>query len=440
MSLPSSKRKMSTSSPLQPLSHAYPDLLAAQSWQIWLEREKKHFALRTVESFSGFLSVAYQASLLNEEGQPVICRIALCHLSELEASNLSLYSFNGSFLQKPRPFDQQEIRRLSPAASFYRSIIAVTWSPQKGFVICGTVQTGQWSRDLVSDLQGMMHPIPDWLIIHIRGPGNLVVYRGAERLATLLNGRVEGHGFNLFASTWMRERYWNAQDRLTDFRSLAADSGLELRPDLLENFDANFFKRVVREIRDRRHGGTLVFGPEALLARLLDPGGPICAKYRVDRKQSSRSYQALLEKIVGKFIAVAKMKGRKTVGWLEFLKWSEEMPYSFSVQYLDLAGWLADMATVDGCLLLDPRFSVSGYGAEIQVPGFEDEIVHRALDLEAEVTIPESAEHAGTRHRTAYRLCRDFPQCLAVVVSQDGTVQFVTSRNGLVTCWSHLNF
>jgi len=74
------------------------------------------------------------------------------------------------------------------------------------------------------------------------------------------------------------------------------------------------------------------------------------------------------------------------------------------------------------------------------VPGFEDEIVHRALDLEAEVTIPESAEHAGTRHRTAYRLCRDFPQCLAVVVSQDGTVQFVTSRNGLVTCWSHLNF
>jgi hypothetical protein len=438
--LPSSKRKMSTSTPLQPQSHAYPDLLAAQSWQTWLEREKKHFALRTVESFSGFLSVAYQGSLLNEEGQPVICRIALCHPSELEASNLSLYSFNGSFLQKPRPFDQQEIRRLSPAASFYRSIIAVTWSPQKGFVICGTVQTGQWSRDLVSDLQGMMHPIPDWLIIHVRGPGNLVVYRGAERLATLLNGRVEGHGFNVFASTWMRERYWNERDRLTDFRSLAVDSGVELRPDLLENFDANFFKRVVREIRDRRHGGTLVFGPEALLARLLDPGGPICAKYRVDRKQSSRPYQALLEKIVGKFIAVAKMKGRKAVGWLEFLKWSEEMPYSFSVQYLDLAGWLADMATVDGCLLLDPRFSVAGYGAEIQVPGFEDEIVHRALDLEAEVTIPESAEHAGTRHRTAYRLCRDFPQCLAVVVSQDGTVQFVTSRNGLVRCWSHLNF
>ena len=41
------------------------------------------------------------------------------------------------------------------------------------------------------------HPIPDWLIIHVRGPGNLVIHRGSERLVTLLNGRVEGHGFDL---------------------------------------------------------------------------------------------------------------------------------------------------------------------------------------------------------------------------------------------------
>jgi sensor domain DACNV-containing protein len=431
---------MSTVNPTQPQSHAYPELLAAQSWPTWLEREKKHFALRTVESFSGFLSVAYQASLLNEEGQPVICRIALCHASELEASNLSFYSFNVSRLRKPRPFDQQEIRRLSPAATFYRSIIAVTWSPEAGFAIRGTVQTGQWSRDLVADLQGMMHPIPNWLIIHVRGPGNLVIYRGSERLATLLNGRIEGHGFNVFASSWMRECYWNVKNGSADLRSFAAESGLEFRPDLLENFDANFFKRVVREIRDKRRGGTIVSGPETLLAQLLDPGGPLCAKYRVDKQWSSRPYQALMEAIIGRIISLAKMKGKESIGWLELLEWSEEMPYSISTRYLDLAGWLADMATVDGCLLLDPRFSVLGYGVEIQVPGFEEEIVHRALDLEAEYTIPESAEHAGTRHRTAYRLCRDFPQCLAVVVSQDGTVQFVANHNGRVTYWSHLNF
>jgi hypothetical protein len=431
---------MSTANPGQPRSHAYPELLAAQSWQTWPEREKKHFALRTIEALSGFISVAYQASLLNEEGQPVICRIALCHASELEASNLSFYSFNVSRLRKPRPFDEQEIRRLSPAATFYRSIIAVTWSPEAGFAISGMVQTGEWSRDLVADLQGMMHPIPSWLIIHVRGPGNLVIYRGSERLATLLNGRIEGHGFNVFASSWMRERYWNERDGSAALRDIAAESGLELRDDLLENFDANFFKRVVREIRDKRHGGTIVFGPQALLGQLLDPGGPLCAKYRVDKQWSSRPYQALLERVIGRISSLAKMKGKKTVGWLEFLEWSEEMPYSVSTRYLDLAGWLADMATVDGCLLLDPRFSVLSYGVEIQVPGFEEEIVHRALDLEAESTIPESAEHAGTRHRTAYRLCRDFPQCLAVVVSQDSTVQFVTNHKGRVTYWSHLNF
>jgi hypothetical protein len=116
------------------------------------------------------------------------------------------------------------------------------------------------------------------------------------------------------------------------------------------------------------------------------------------------------------------------------------MPYSISTQYLDLAGWLADLATVDGCLLLDPRFSVLGYGVEIQVLGYESETVYRALDSEAEQRIPESAERAGTRHRSAYRLCRDCSQCVAVVISQDSMVQFVANVGGQVTYWNHLNF
>jgi hypothetical protein len=431
---------MRNKSALERLSHGYPDLLAAQVWQDWPEPERTQLAVDSLDTLTEFLSIAYQASLLNEEGRQVVCRIALCHPSALEAHDLLLYGFHVSRFCKQRPFDEQEIRRLSPAASFYRSIMAVIWSSKNGFTIFGTVGTGQWSRDLVADLQGMTHAIPSWLIVHIRGPGNLVVYGGSERLATLLNGRVEGHGFNVFASSWMAERFWNLRNESKDFSRLVIDLDVELRPDLLDNFDANFFKRVVREIRDKRHGGTLVFGPPPLMVNLLDPGGPLCAKYRVDTQASSRPYKALIDKVLQRLVFLAKMKDKNSIGWLELIEWGEEIPYSISTQYLDLAGWLADMATVDGCLLLDSRFSILAYGVEIQVPGYESETIYRALDSEAEQKVPESVERAGTRHRSAYRLCRDFPECLAVVISQDSMVQFVANIGGQVTYWNHLNF
>jgi hypothetical protein len=436
---PSKKVMMNESAPELP-SHGYPNLLAVQTWEEWPASERAELGIDSLDTLTGFLSVAYQASLLHEEGRQVVCRLALCPPSSLEAEDLFSYGFHVSRFCKQRRFDEQEIRRLSPAATFYRAIMAVSWSARNGFTIGGTIGTGQWSRDLVADLHGMIHPIPNWLIVHIRGPGNLVVYRGSERLATLLNGRVEGHGFNVFASSWMAERFWNVRNESKEFRRLSSELDVQLRDDLLDNFDANFFKRVIREIRDKRHGGTLVFGPRPTLVKLLDPGGPLCAKYRVDSQASSRPYKALLDKVLRRLVYLAKLKQRNSIGWLDFVEWGEDIPYSVSTQYLDLAGWLADLATVDGCLLLDPRFSALGYGVEIQAPGYESEIVYKALDSEGKERVSEFAERAGTRHRSAYRLCRDCPQCIAVVISQDSMVQFVANISGQVTYWNLLNF
>lgn len=65
----------------------------------------------------------------------------------------------------------------------------------------------------------------------------------------------------------------------------------------------------------------------------------------------------------------------------------------------------------------------------------EERAVTRALDLEGEEVVEESVGEVGTRHRSAYRLIHALPEVLAVVVSQDGGVRFVTSRNGRVTYW-----
>jgi hypothetical protein len=151
-------------------------------------------ALDSVETLNSFLSIAYQASLLREERRSIECRITLSEPKNLEPAGLASIGFHLVRFAKRRSFAEQEIRRLGPATGFYRAMIVIEWSASRGFEISGMIHTGTLSRDLTVAIDSINHPIPDWLIIHVRGPGNLVIHRGSERLVTLLNGRVEGHG------------------------------------------------------------------------------------------------------------------------------------------------------------------------------------------------------------------------------------------------------
>ena len=302
------------------------------------------------------------------------------------------------------------------------------------------IHTGALSRDLTVAIDSLNHPIPDWLIIHVRGPGNLVIHRGSERIVTLLNGRVEGHGFDLFASSWFLKRYRTVGDGFTDEKTPHLPDSVVIRDDLAEKIGIAFMRRVIREIRNSRHGGTIVFAPRFLMGNLLGPSGPLRAKYRIEETCTASPFAVILTEVTRRLAQFALAKGKSSAGWQEYLEWYEEFPYTFSQRFVELALWLSDLTAVDGCLLLDHKFTVLGFGVEIQVPSFEDEMVYRALDIEAQHCVLESMESAGTRHRTAYRLCREYAKCLAIVVSQDGAVKFVANHQDKVTYWNHLDF
>src|ERR1700719_4460732 len=396
--------------------------------------------LDSSERLNAFLSIAYQASLLREEGRPVECRIALLASHELEPGALGRIGFHAVRFAKRRKFWEQEIRRLGPATGFYRSMIAVEWTPGYGFQICGMIHTGAWSRDLTIAVDSVNHPMPDWLIIHVRGPGNLVIHRGSERIVTLLNGRVEGHGFDLFASSWFLRRYRTVGEGFTGALVPKLSDSVLIRDDLAEQIGIAFMRRVIREIRNSRHGGTIAFAPRFLMGNLLKTGGPLRAKYLIEETCTASPFALILDEVAQRLAQFAVVKGKSTAGWQEYLTWYEEFPYTFSQRFVELALWLSDLTAPDGCLLVDHRFTLFGFGVEIQAPSFEDEMVYRALDIEAQDCVLESMQTAGTRHRTAYRLCRENASCLAVVVSQDGTVKFVASHQDRVTYWNHLDF
>jgi hypothetical protein len=425
---------------IEPYVHSYPRELAEQIWSLWNRSDGKDTVLDSVETLNGFLSVAYQASLLREEGRPVECRITLSEPKNLDPADLATIGFHLVRFTHRRSFAEQEIRRLGAATGFYRAMIVVEKSASRGFEISGMVHTGAWSRDLTVAIDSLNHPLPDWLIIHVRGPGNLVIHRGSERLVTLLNGRVEGHGFDLFASSWLLDRYRTVGEGFSDEKAPYPLDSVNVREDLAEKIGIGFMRRVIREIRNSQHGGTVVFAPRSLIWKLLELRGPLRAKYRIDEACTASPFAVILAEVTRRLGQFALAKGRSSAGWHEYLEWYEEFPYTFSQRFVELALWLSDLTAVDGCLLLDHKFTVLGFGVEIQVPSFEDEMVYRALDIEAQHCVLESMESAGTRHRTAYRLCREYAQCLAIVVSQDGTVKFVANHQNRVTYWNHLDF
>jgi hypothetical protein len=425
---------------MQLSSHTYPRQLAELLWSAWVGENRTHPAVDSEDTLCGFLSVAYQASLLREESRPVECRIALLGPDHGDSQSLARIGFRLFRFSRPRIFAEQEIRRVAPATGFYRSMIAVRCRETPDFEITGMIHTGEWSRDLTVGIDGLNYPLPDWLIIHVRGPGNLVICRGAQRVATLLNGRIEGHGFDLFTSSWLGERYRRLGDGLAAKPLANPTAGVAVREDLVSHVGQSFLKRVIREMRNSRHGGALVFVPRFLAGPLLKSGGPLRAKYRIDERCTESPFRMIFEDVSRRLVQIAIGKGQISIGWKEYLEWFEELPYTYSQRFLELACWLSDLTAVDGCLLLDHEFTVLGFGVEIQIPGFEDETVYQALDIEASACILESVESAGTRHRAAYRLSRNHDECLTIVVSQDGTVKFVANHRGKVTYWNHLTF
>jgi hypothetical protein len=155
-------------------------------------------------------------------------------------------------------------------------------------------------------------------------------------------------------------------------------------------------------------------------------------KYRFQQDEPSHRYRTLLLHILS---AVAETTSKPSVGWADFA--TNESPHfaALEQEVFELSRVLANLTAIDGALVLDKRFGILAFGAEVSAELPTPERVYRALDAEGRVREPEAVENVGTRHRAAYRFVNDHPHGLAVVISQDGGVTFVANRDGQVVFW-----
>jgi hypothetical protein len=420
--------------------HSYPKELAKQILARWDTGSEAADSLPPEEALSSFLSEAYQASLLREEDRAVVCRLILINPADLVDGAGPPHGLHVLRFQEERAMREQEIRRVSPTATFCRSLIGVRWDPSRGFLIWGIINSGsRWINQ--TDGGRLRGPtVPNRLIIHIRGPGTLVVLRGENRIATLLKGKLQDYGFNIFEANWLaslQERF--AKWVLYECFKNKDYAGARVDPDFTRMLAQNVMRRVISQVISARHGGMIIIIADPNWNRLVCANGPISPKYWIEDSKARRRYRELLFAAVQTLSEIGSEHGLATVGWEEYQEIKDERLAELDESIFECAHLLADLMAVDGALVVTAARDIIGFGAEIHVPTKENETVYRALDIEGDRSVPERADEAGTRHRAAYRLTRDYPECMVTVVSQDGSVRYFGNRNGRVTYWDVLS-
>jgi len=410
-----------------PRLHAYPPDLARfveSNWpaghELWLSSELLDEAL----------SVAFQASLMVEESRPTRFRLLLTSPEALPEAGVPKAGVLRLSFDEERPLSADELRRLAPAVPFETALIAA--SERAGRLrIWGLAHSGPaW----LAPTWGGRSIVPTWThdpIVHVTGPGQIAVRSAGKLVGAIERGLVVDATLDVFESKWLpalfaREREAVRLAHEASQRGAAVPTSVE--HSLVGKVGQQMLRRAIQLALGARHGALL-------LVLNTDSGSSLRGlrmKYSFGQDEPSHRYRTLLLRILD---AVAKRSDKPSVGWADFVADDRPELSALEQEVFELSRVLANLTAIDGALVLDKRFGILGFGAEVSPELRLPDRVYRALDAEGEQRQAESVENVGTRHRAAYRFVCDHPDGLAVVISQDGAVSFVANHGGDVVFW-----
>jgi hypothetical protein len=401
------------------------------------------FPMPSCETLERIISCAYQASLQTDERRSVTFRLIFGSPSAFPQNQtpqgLHCFEFANTL-----PFDPLELAKLSSAATYHRSLIGIFLNEKQELRIWGCVHSGpRWLKAL----QGGRANVPDMppaLVLRVSGPGHVEVAKGAQTVGQLSEGRLYGSSMNIFTSKWLVENFSQARSRNLELHLAArAESNgdwADIDPDCLRILGQNLSKRMLAATRAYRHGGTILWVANEAKDMLLVDGNPfIDLKYKFAPGENRSRLRLLMVEILntlGKIGAQGDSEQR-TVGWSDYELSNDPRLNQLDDAIFEMSNFVANLTGTDGAVVMTKDFEVLGFGGEIHCNEYEVSKIARALDLEADNVKIESILRVGTRHRSVYRFCKAIENAIGQVISQDGNVRFVTSKNSMVTYWDH---
>ena len=431
------------------MKHSYPHHLSEEILRLWdtsSEREPSEGCgtLPDRDVLEYLISTCYQVSMMSEELRSQRFRIALCDPSEFSPELGPPYGFLRIVFEEPRVFHEYELLKLCPASEFESSLIGIRHDPEEGLQIWGLINSGtRW----IQKFQGgskVVTPMPDSLVLDITGPGSIRAYRGSNILAQLSGGRIIMPYTNVLHSRWLAKRVEEFDKEIMEMhignRRGSAAAWAAVSEKFVGRLYKEVIKRIISSIRNMKHGGTIISFPPSLIRTITSPNPYVFIKYTFRAEEPARRLRWLTISIMNELARYYGLSGGpgKVVGWSDYVAATNKTLLELDEALFECARFIGNLAAVDGAVILTQGLDLVGFGGVIKGTFSKEDIIARAMDAEGEQRTYERAEGVGTRHLSVYHLCKEIPDVLAIVISQDGNTSLVSWMNDFVTCWDFL--
>lgn len=421
-------------------SHAYPSQLAAFAMSRIDELGLARPSGLRIQVLSSLLSVAYQASLLRDEDRPLSFRIMLADPKVFAEHEGPPSGAHRLMLRPSRPFEVHELKKLVPAVKFQRSLVGVHVDGGR-IHIWGIVHTGPRWLHFAQGGRGVAPELPGEIIVHVNGPGDLVVSLGSRTLARLYAGELTTPMVDVFDAEWLPAMFAPIRRELIELhaeaRAKASEPWADVDFSTITRVGQNLFRRIVSTIRGAHHGGSVLVLPPSRVDEVRERE-LVDIKYAFDDSEPRRRFRTLILSILRE---LARLGAERSLPIADFSLYetSETLPIAaLDEAVFEIAHLIAALADVDGLVVMTQRFEIIGFGGVVSGRLPDVPKVAQAIDVAGATRIDEAIDGVGTRHRAAYRICAALPDALAIVVSQDGSVRFVRDVEGVVTYWDQV--
>ena len=305
---------------------------------------------------------------------------------------------------------------------------------------------------------GLIHSGPNWLqsvrggretlqaippvpTIAVAGAGRVLVDAGPVAIADIINGSLIGDGIDVFNAAWLRNIFSRLEPKEPDVEEhhgAGTDSFATVESAFIPSLAGQVLRRMLAGIRAARHGGMLLVVPERRVPVLFGTNGMVRVKYKFADEKPRRRLLTVSLRLKKELAASVGSATRAPLGWTDYAQTDTPRIKELDTALFEVAHLVADLAQIDGAVVLTDRLEVIGFGGEIG--GNLPEIVRvaHAVDLDGHRRDWVRTDREGTRHRSAYRLCHAVHDVLAIVVSQDGGARFVRWHEDGVTYWDQV--
>jgi hypothetical protein len=413
----------------------------------------------TEDNLRLILDTVYHASFLVEEGRQLCIRVlylppGACEGNRNQVANLHAQPFK---FTPACPLTVSELLRLVPALDPFQSVLVVCADsdlPQPTgsapVVIWGVLRLGlEWWRVVTGRESGAVAP-PNCLTITSPASGRLTATTLGMVLVRLEGGRILAMPLEHIGDGAVGEFLRPAAEQLyTDVVKKLKIRRYDRSSDSDQHPRQQYFRvlsNIVNIAKEKRHGATFVLFPDTISPRDQRLADRIHLKYVID---GVSIWEQLIEESIAnreyykhlfpkKHVFLTQQDDAKPDKLKQLIRWEERHEHA-EEDIREFENFVASLSGIDGCVVLTTTLRVLGFGGEILAQSPSLAQIKVAHDPYGNQTSDQSITSFGTRHRSAFRVCSSFENCIAFVVSQDGGVKAIMRVGPDVVIWPDVN-